>query len=597
MLPCPMSSCGKRTTSKNCTCGYIFELHNYQREAVEWLRRRGYRGVLALEMGLGKTAIALAALLEIKKDALIVCPAALVSMWETQIKFWLPGISVSTDNKRSVLNFHKDKFKVSIVSFSKLGVAYQPTWHYKGLDSYITPCIVIDEAHHIRNDTKQTNACLYLSEQATSCSCLLTGTPFTNTPSDLYYLLNCAAPKPLFRSAETANDVTWKGAEIPSAARWNSHFFNSQKISTTNGTLTKYLGVQDSKKEEWLRLLDLVMLRRCRADVANQLPEVTSVLHDVGVDTTIKKGVDAALKSWKSAKDMTTALASGDQDAITTALSAAGQAQHKYSVQSANAKFAYVAALIAEARYNQCEPPRFTLIFDHHDVGDHYQSHLEPLRDIGAVGRIDGQTTNRDDVMSKATSGDYDVLLLHFCCCEGLTLTAYSQIIFIELPWTSVAYDQAVARLHRQGQTKPVFLHIYFDLSTKYITFLYLPTYLPHPTLSDLNSTYRYPLSIAIFPNATADLAPLFPPPIFLRSLATARSRFMYPCCKATQWNWQNTSTSQKKERSLLRPCLSAVLRSDPKKKKKMILPTAASREAWVARSLRAEDPQALRKK
>lgn len=42
----------------------------------------------------------------------------------------------------------------------------------------------------------------------------------------------------------------------------------------------------------------------------------------------------------------------------------------------------------------------------------------------------------------------------------GLTLTATSQIIMSELPWTYAEYDQAVCRCHRIGQTEKVISHV-----------------------------------------------------------------------------------------------------------------------------------------
>ena len=50
-----------------------------------------------------------------------------------------------------------------------------------------------------------------------------------------------------------------------------------------------------------------------------------------------------------------------------------------------------------------------------------------------------------------------DILLLQIkSCCEGLNLQSYREIYFTSPHWNPATEDQAVARAHRIGQTKPV---------------------------------------------------------------------------------------------------------------------------------------------
>ena len=45
-------------------------------------------------------------------------------------------------------------------------------------------------------------------------------------------------------------------------------------------------------------------------------------------------------------------------------------------------------------------------------------------------------------------------------CGTGITLTRASYMIFIDTPWTSGEFVQAQDRIHRIGQTKPVFYYV-----------------------------------------------------------------------------------------------------------------------------------------
>jgi SNF2 family DNA or RNA helicase len=72
------------------------------------------------------------------------------------------------------------------------------------------------------------------------------------------------------------------------------------------------------------------------------------------------------------------------------------------------------------------------------------------------VATFDGRTstTKRAEILSEG----YEALILQIQTgCEGLNLQEnYSEIYFISPHWNPAVEDQAVARCHRIGQTKPV---------------------------------------------------------------------------------------------------------------------------------------------
>jgi SNF2 family DNA or RNA helicase len=74
------------------------------------------------------------------------------------------------------------------------------------------------------------------------------------------------------------------------------------------------------------------------------------------------------------------------------------------------------------------------------------------------VATFDGRTSNgkRFDILNEKN----DALILQIQTgCEGLNLQEnYSEIFFISPHWNPAVEDQAIARCHRIGQTKPVYV-------------------------------------------------------------------------------------------------------------------------------------------
>lgn len=168
-------------------------LRDYQKLGVQWmakLRRLGGHGLLADEMGLGKTLQVLT-LLERhpfeKKHSLIVCPASVVPVWETEARRWYPELA--TDVLRSGHDFGKRATKrrtLWIASYTQL------LRHKHLLEGAEFGYAVLDEAQQIKNpDAKGTQACGSIRAE---CRLALTGTPVENRLLDLWTLFRFLMP-------------------------------------------------------------------------------------------------------------------------------------------------------------------------------------------------------------------------------------------------------------------------------------------------------------------------------------------------------------------------------------------------------------------
>ncbi|MNR87147.1 RNA polymerase-associated protein RapA [compost metagenome] len=174
-------------------------LFTHQREGIEFLLRpRPYRGaLLADDMGLGKTRQALIAAHEAhpRGRMLVVCPASLKLNWEREIHAVLGAQEVS------VLGRDEGLARWTIVNYDRLRS------HQTELDSEDWACLILDEAHYLKNRHSQRSLLVLGGEhrprkrgtlppgrirglvERAERVILLTGTPITNRPLDLFALL------------------------------------------------------------------------------------------------------------------------------------------------------------------------------------------------------------------------------------------------------------------------------------------------------------------------------------------------------------------------------------------------------------------------
>jgi superfamily II DNA or RNA helicase len=168
-------------------------LRDYQAQGVHWmakLRELGCHGLLADEMGLGKTLQVLTLLSFYpygNKNSLIVCPASVVPVWQSEARRWYPNIQ--TEVLRSGCDFLNDsstKPKLWIASYTQL------RRHRHLLDETQFGYTVLDEAQQIKNpDAKVTQACCAIQAE---CRLALTGTPIENRLLDLWALFRFLMP-------------------------------------------------------------------------------------------------------------------------------------------------------------------------------------------------------------------------------------------------------------------------------------------------------------------------------------------------------------------------------------------------------------------
>ena len=176
-------------------------MYSYQIEGVEWMKKRETLigeevpehltavdmvkgGILADEVGLGKTLMTIQAIVNNPKPkTLVLVPKSLVGQWEAEIKKFAPDMSVYVSVKGEI---PKGDRTVTIMSQSRMNA--------RGTDpatldvcKVIWDRVVIDEAHCIKNrKSKLHKACAQLR---TGIRWALTATPVMNKMNDFVHTL------------------------------------------------------------------------------------------------------------------------------------------------------------------------------------------------------------------------------------------------------------------------------------------------------------------------------------------------------------------------------------------------------------------------
>lgn len=225
-------------------------LRSYQKEGYRWLmtlEALGFGGILADDMGLGKSLQMLAFLYAKSKEhgphrtSLLVCPASLVYNWQEEVSKFVPALKILlitgvAAERKEKLNDSGD-YDLLITSYDLLK---RDVLQYKNKSFY---CQVLDEAQNIKNQT--TKAAKAVKEINAQNRFALTGTPIENRLSELWSIFDYLMPGILGSYASFR-----KKYEIPIVQKGNKAMANRLQ-----------------------RMIRPFLLRRLKGDVLKELPE------------------------------------------------------------------------------------------------------------------------------------------------------------------------------------------------------------------------------------------------------------------------------------------------------------------------------------
>lgn len=430
------------STSKDDPLEVIPGLRPFQRAGVAYaLATR--RCMIADEMGLGKTAQGLAFMEGLAQrgerafPAVVVCPASLKLNWEREAGMWLPNRTTAVINGTNA--DIPDGVDIYIVNYDLFGrgalrrrndegkivTVYPMVEEFK----YLRPrTIILDESHYVKNpDAHRTKACKELCHGVPN-RVLLTGTPVLNRPFELIAQVQILGLLHEVFGGRRAFIDRYCEAEV---TRFGMSYNGAKNLDELNRKMRSAFFIR-RKKEEVLTELPPKVRSYVPMSLANER-EYRRAERDLIKWIMETDGVDAARRA-KAAEHLVRI--------------------EKLKQLAAAGKLAAATAWIRDF----LDTGEKLVVFATHKV---IISHLkDALRDDYGAVVIDGSTSQRNrtaavdrfqkDASTRVLVGNLQAAGV------GLTLTAASNVAFLELGWTPAEHDQAEDRVHRIGQEDSV---------------------------------------------------------------------------------------------------------------------------------------------
>jgi SWI/SNF-related matrix-associated actin-dependent regulator 1 of chromatin subfamily A len=389
-----------------------YALYPHQLTGVEFLKTKG-RAILGDDMGLGKTRQAIVALRQACPDGcvLIVCPASLKINWAREIRAVEPDAAIEVLGAKG---YGCEQPRWVIVNYDLLAR------NADRLHTVPWSGVILDEAHFIKNASQRTSQCLKLlgvdgkgiKPYAPLQVYLLTGTPLTNRPRDLFNLLRAVG-----HPAATSF--------LSFAKRYCGAYRNDYGWVTDGA----------SNLDDLNLLMKEVMLRRKKEDVLD-LPGKIRTWVQVAIDDGPAKA-HAGFLEWFAASDATRPNDREFLSRLTKVRVALHKAKHK---------------AVAERIKDVTATGTKVIVFCCFQDG--VTRHKKALGDSAVtITGSDNMEQRQASVDRFQTDPTVTVILCNLIAGGvGITLTAGSHVIFQDLDWVPANHLQAEDRAYRLGQ-------------------------------------------------------------------------------------------------------------------------------------------------
>ena len=411
----------------------------YQYDGVQWILNNELRdnpvcgvrgGFIADEMGLGKTIMMIGTMLcNLRARTLIVVPPVLVDQWYTQI-YRTTGhkpIIYHGNNKKQISHFALSQATIVITTYGAITLTKKQlnTDAVSALHQISWGRIIFDEAHHLRN--KNTTRYTSAKRLTATIRWLVSGTPVQNKRQDFYSLCSLLGlPTSFYTEVDNLNKLATN--------------FVLKRTKASVGIIMPNV-IHDRNVVTWRNQQE--------AKLSEEIHSALTFSH-----VSAAKSGDFVANSKINCGVLSLILRARQMCIYPKLLSKTNQNDDYDEALRHSSKLDFAIDKILQRKDNGCGK----LIFCH------FREEIDEIaRRLRAGGMtkvltFDGRTTGSK--RTEALNDRNDALILQIQTgCEGLNLQEnYSEIYFISPHWNPAIEDQAVARCHRIGQTKPVYV-------------------------------------------------------------------------------------------------------------------------------------------
>ncbi|KAL9090232.1 MAG: hypothetical protein Q9159_002132 [Coniocarpon cinnabarinum] len=448
-------------------------------DCVMGLKPQGINGcILADEMGLGKTLQVITLIWTLLKQnpihgdppvikkVVIVCPATVIKNWKKEFRKWLGesrvGVFVLDGPKTRLKDFtHGRAYNVMIVGYEKLRTVQKDLEQCSAID-----LVIADEGHRLK--TANNKSAQAIKSLNTDRRIILSGTPLQNDLSEFYFAVDMVNPGLLSKA-----NVFKKEFEAP--------IMRSRQPDAT----TKEMEKGNARASELAELTEIFMLRRTSEILAQFLPPKTETIlfcRPTSVQASVYRTVLASpffgtiLHSPETAfklidtlkklcnspsllKKKREAQVVPESETLASLLSEIPASLLKSP--GASAKLQVLDSLLHQIR---------TTTEEKVVIVSHYTSTLDVIEELLDClsyrhSRLDGRTptSKRQGIVDQFNRNSADDCFAFLLSAKsggaGINLIGASRLILFDVDWNPSTDEQAMARIHRDGQKRHC--HIY----------------------------------------------------------------------------------------------------------------------------------------
>lgn len=422
-------------------------LRKYQEKGLLWLQilnNNKMGGCLADDMGLGKTLQTIAQLVHIKNcqteneehhPSLIVVPTSLVFNWEQEFEKFAPTLKVFTytGSNRNKTNENWYQFDAIITTF---GIVRNDI---EFLMSCMFNYIILDETQIIKNPASKIYRAVMLLKARQYLA--LSGTPIENSLLDLWSILN-------FVNRGILGSI---------------RFFKEEFL----------IPIEERNDENALRRLKKIVkpfiLRRTKHEVAADLPSLTQQtlicnLTEEQLQIYEKEKIEVQKEILRSIEEFGYKKSSIQ---ILRSLTRLRQiANHPKLIDpfsaSDSGKFSEICSSVKTITSEGHKVLIFSSFVKHLNLVENFL-----VNEQLPYSKLIGSTKNRKEVVERFNSSNCKIFLISLKAGgTGLNLTSADYVFVLDPWWNPAAEEQAIARAHRIGRDKPVFVYRFISAQT-----------------------------------------------------------------------------------------------------------------------------------